>query len=76
LDRNCWNIKEKINVLQQLFCRQEKVVPIGERINVLQQFFCRKEKVVPIGERINVPIREKRICLDVFGSDTKLKHKL
>jgi hypothetical protein len=38
--------------------------------------FCRKEKVVPIGERINVPIREKRICLDVFGSDTKLKHKL
>jgi hypothetical protein len=68
LDRNCWKIKEKINVLQQLFCRQEKVVPIGERINVLQQLFYRKEKVVPI--------REKRICLNVFGFDIKLKHKL
>jgi len=68
LDRNYWKIKEKINVLQQLFCRQEKVVPIGERINVPQQLLCRKEKVVPI--------REKRICLDIFGSDTKLKHKL
>ena len=43
-------------------------MPIGERINVLQQLFCTKEKVVPI--------REKIICLDVFGSDTKLKHKL
>jgi len=68
LDRNCWKIKEKINVLQQLFCRQEKVMPIGERINELQQLLCRKEKVVPI--------REKRICLDVFSFDTKLKHKL
>jgi len=43
-------------------------MPIGERINELQQLLCRKEKAVPI--------REKRICLDVFSFDTKLKHKL
>jgi hypothetical protein len=68
-DRNCWKIEEKRRKHPDtIICRQEKVVPIGEKINILQQLFYRKEKVVLI--------REKRICLDVFGSDTKLKHKL
>jgi hypothetical protein len=49
LDRNYWKIKEKINVLQQLFCRKEKVVPIGERINVLQQFFAEKRRLCLLG---------------------------